>query len=76
MALKKGAGWIHYYDFQHAKGDEDPVEKTKAKVAEKLDGLGVEHVFGFGRVVRSSGPNWFQTVVDIHVSGCRASFNS
>ena len=41
MALKKTGGWIHYYDFQHAPGKEDPVEKTKAKVAQKLDSMGV-----------------------------------
>ena len=44
-ALKKTGGWIHYYDFQHAPRKEDPVEKTKLKVAEKLDSLGVSYVF-------------------------------
>ncbi len=39
FALKKQGGWIHYYDFQHAIGNEDPIEKTKLKVAEKLDSL-------------------------------------
>ena len=34
-ALKKSGGWIHYYDFQHAPGKEDPAEKTKLKVAAK-----------------------------------------
>ena len=67
-ALKKHGGWIHYYDFQHASGNEDPVEKTKLKVAQKLGGLGVGYVFAFSRVVRSTGPNWYQTVLDIQVT--------
>ena len=46
---------------------EDPVEKTKLKVAQKLDSLGVGYIFAFSRVVRSTGPNWYQTVLDIQV---------
>ena len=41
-SLKRQGGWIHYYDFQHAVGNENPTEKTKLKVAEKLDSLGVD----------------------------------
>ena len=74
MALKKEGGWIHYYDFEHAIGKEDPVEKTKIKVAKKLDSLGVGYVFAFSRVVRSTGPNWYQTVLDIHVSQLPSKF--
>ena len=51
-ALKKTGGWIHYYDFQHAPGKENPSEKTKLKVAEKLDSLGVSYVFANSRVMR------------------------
>ena len=76
-ALKTSGGWIHFYDFQHATGDEKPVEKTKLKVAQKLDSLGVGYSFVFSRVVRSTGPNWYQTVLDIQVTSmCQASFNS
>ncbi len=67
LALKKSGGWIHYYDFQHATGKEDPVEKTKLKVAEKLDSMGVCYVFANSRVMRPTGPNWYQTVLDIQV---------
>jgi tRNA (guanine37-N1)-methyltransferase len=66
-ALKQTGGWIHYYDFQHARGKENPAEKTKLKVAEKLDCLGVNYVFANSRVMRPTGPNWYQTVVDIKV---------
>ncbi len=65
--LKQTGGWIHYYDFQHAPGKENPTEKTKLKVAEKLDCLGVNYVFANSRVMRPTGPNWYQTVVDIKV---------
>lgn len=67
-ALKPTGGWIHYYDFQHAIGKEDPEEKTKLKVAQKLDSLGVDFNINFSRVIRSTGPNWYQTVLDIQVS--------
>ena len=67
-ALKRSGGWIHYYDFQHAYGNEDPVKKTEQKVAEKLDRLGAKYCFTCGRVIRSTGPNWYQTVLDIQVT--------
>jgi tRNA (guanine37-N1)-methyltransferase len=67
-ALKKEGGWIHYYDFQHATGNEDPIEKTKSKVAQKLETIGVGYTFTHSRVVRRTGPNWYQTVVDIKLS--------
>jgi tRNA (guanine37-N1)-methyltransferase len=65
LALKKAGGWIHYYDFEHAKKNENPIEKVKLKVAEKLGGLGVTFEIPFGRVIRSTGPNWYQIVLDI-----------
>jgi tRNA (guanine37-N1)-methyltransferase len=72
--LKKQGGWIHYYDFQHKVGNENPAEKTRLKVAEKLDSLGVGYVFAFSRVVRRTGPNWYQTVLDIHVASLPNKF--
>jgi len=73
-ALKKPGGWIHYYDFQHAAGNEKPVEKTKLKVAQKLGSLGVGYKFVFSRVVRSTGPNWYQTALDIQVDSLPSKF--
>lgn len=73
-ALKKDGGWIHYYDFQHAAGTENPIEKTKQKVAEKLDTLGMGYTFAFSRIVRSTGPNWYQTVLDIRVDKLPSKF--
>ena len=73
-ALKKEGGWIHYYDFQHAVGNENPAEKTRLKVAAKLDSLGADHTFAFSRVVRRTGPNWYQTVLDIHIASLPSKF--
>lgn len=64
-ALKEQGGWIHYYDFEHAKANENPVEKARLKVAKRLDRLDAEYEFSLGRIVRSSGPNWCQVVLDI-----------
>jgi tRNA (guanine37-N1)-methyltransferase len=73
-ALKKQGGSIHYYDFQHAVGNENPIEKTKLKVAAKLDSLGVDYTFFFSRVIRRTGPNWYQTVLDIDVASLSYKF--
>lgn len=67
LALKKGGGWIHYYDFEHAKKNENPIEKIKLKVAEELENLGVAFDILLGRVVRATGPNWYQIVLDIKI---------
>ncbi|HKM59710.1 MAG TPA: class I SAM-dependent methyltransferase family protein [Candidatus Bathyarchaeia archaeon] len=73
-ALKLSGGWIHLYDFQHAAGNENPVDKTKLNVAQKLGSLGVGYSFVFSRVVRSTGPNWYQTVLDIQVNASPSKF--
>ncbi len=65
LALKKTKGWIHYYDFEHANKNENPIEKVKLKVAEKLESLDVAFEFPFSRVVRTTGPNWYQIALDI-----------
>ncbi len=65
LALKPAKGWIHYYDFEHAKKDENPIEKTKEKVSEKLKTIFADYEIKFGRVVRTTGPNWYQVVLDV-----------
>jgi len=67
-ALKASGGWIHYYGFEHEKKTESASEKVKLKVAETLDALGLDFEVPFVRVVRSTGPNWFQLVADVHVT--------
>lgn len=64
-ALKNSEGWIHYYDFEHAAKNENPMEKVKLKVAEKLESMEVKFEIPFSRVVRTTGPNWHQIVLDI-----------
>ena len=67
-ALKPTGGWIHYYDFEHAKKGEDPIEKTRLRVAGKLAELCVTYEFPCSRIVRTVGPNWHQVVLDIRVT--------
>jgi len=66
-AFKSSGGYIHYYDFAHAGKGANPIEKVKARVSERLRGLGVRFDLPLSRVVRTTGPNWHQVVVDIHV---------
>jgi tRNA (guanine37-N1)-methyltransferase len=68
LALKPKGGWIHYYDFEHAKKGENPIEKTELKVSKKLQMLGVDFQAAFERIVRTTGPNWYQVVLDIRVN--------
>jgi len=74
LALKPSGGWIHFHDFLHATSKEDPAEKTKQKVAEKLGGLYVGYTFANARVVRSTGPNWWHIVLDIQVTKLPGKF--
>jgi len=73
-ALKPSGGMIHYYDFQHAPGKENPTEKTELVVTKKLDDLGVSFVIANSRVMRPTGPNWYQTVLDIQVNSLPNKF--
>jgi tRNA (guanine37-N1)-methyltransferase len=68
LALKNSGGWIHYYDFEHAKKGENAVEKVRLKVSERLESLGVPFENPSARIVRSTGPNWHQIVLDIKVT--------
>lgn len=71
LALKRSGGCIHYFDFQHATKCEDPIEKSCQKIVKCLDTLGVTYHIDFSRVIRSIGPFWYQTVLDISVSGLK-----
>jgi tRNA (guanine37-N1)-methyltransferase len=73
-ALKPSGGMIHYYDFQHAPGKENPTEKTELVVTKKLGDLGVSFVIANSRVMRPTGPNWYQTVLDIQVNSLPNKF--
>jgi tRNA (guanine37-N1)-methyltransferase len=71
LALKPAGGWIHYYGFEYANRNEDPVKKAETKVTEKMRGLCKEFNVEFGRTVRPIGPRWYQVVLDIHVKNFR-----
>lgn len=73
-ALRPSGGWIYYYDFEHASKNENPLSKSIMKVSEVLNDLGVNYSVSFSRVVRSTGPNWYQTVLDIQVTGLPSKF--
>jgi tRNA (guanine37-N1)-methyltransferase len=66
-ALKASGGWIHYYSLEHAAKTENAAEKAKLKVSEALDALDVDFEVPCARVVRSTGPNWFQLAADVHI---------
>ena len=67
FALKPTGGCIHYYDFEHATKTENPLEKINAKLSEKLQKLNVDFAVSFSRIVRTTGPRWYQVVVDVKV---------
>jgi len=66
-ALKVSGGWIHYYGLEHAAKTENPAEKARLKVTEAFNALRVDFEVPSVHVVRSTGPNWYQLVADIHV---------
>ena len=67
LALKPTGGFVHYYDFEHATKNENPVEKVKTKLSEKLQKLNVDFEMPFSRVVRTTGPHWYQVTIDTKV---------
>jgi tRNA (guanine37-N1)-methyltransferase len=67
LALKPTGGWIHFYGFEYANRNEDPVKKAEMKVSEKMRRLCREFQVEFGRIVRPIGPRWYQVVLDIQV---------
>ncbi len=68
LALKRTGGWIHYYDFEYARKDGDAAEKVKLRVSERLQSLGVDFQVFCTRVVRSTGPHWWQVVSDLKIA--------
>jgi tRNA (guanine37-N1)-methyltransferase len=67
LALKPTGGYVHYYGFEHATKNENSVEKVRAKLSEKLQKLYVDFEVSSSRVVRTTGPRWYQVVVDVKV---------
>jgi tRNA (guanine37-N1)-methyltransferase len=66
-AVKPQGGWIHYYAFEHARKEESPIKKAKAKIVEVLKPQNVTFELPLGRVVRQTGPNWYQIAIDIQI---------
>jgi len=66
-ALKTSGGWLHVHLFEHALKTEDVKEEAKLKLTDALSSLGVPFEVPFVRVVRDTGPNWYQIVTDVLV---------
>lgn len=67
-SLKRpGETTLHYYAFEHANRDENPIRKVEAKVSRKLQDLGVCFTVSSSRIVRETGPNWYQVVLDLKI---------
>lgn len=66
-SISREGGTIHYYDFTHANKSEDPIKNIIEKVASKLKNQPRHFSIDYGRVIRSTGPNWYQVVLDIDV---------
>lgn len=64
-ALRNTRGWIHCYAFECAEKKENSIQKAKLKVIEKLESVNVIFEIPFGRVVRTTGPYWYQIALDI-----------
>jgi len=64
-SLKPKLGNIHIYDFVHAKKGENPLQKTLDKIASRLSQFELSVIRRDARIVRTIGPNWYQTVVDL-----------
>lgn len=67
-AVKPQSGWIHYYNFEHAGKKENSIAKAKAKIVEKLQQQSINFELPFSRIVRQTGPNWYQIDIDIQVN--------
>jgi tRNA (guanine37-N1)-methyltransferase len=66
-AVRAPRGWIHYYDFEHARKQENAIDKVATKVGERLHDLGTPFELASSRIVRQTGPNWYQVALDLQV---------
>jgi tRNA (guanine37-N1)-methyltransferase len=65
IALRPFGGFVHYYDFIHARKEEKPVEGVVERVRERMGGLKIGFEVASSRVVRTVGPNWYLVVLDM-----------
>ncbi len=64
-ALKPRLGHVHIYDFVHARKGYDPLQKSLDKITSTLRLCEVSVIRKEARIVRTIGPNWYQTVADL-----------
>lgn len=65
IALRKGKGWIHVYLHIDAGKKEDPIDKARIIVLDRLIQLGYIGNVVSGRIVRTIAPRKYQVVLDV-----------
>jgi tRNA (guanine37-N1)-methyltransferase len=65
-AIRSPGGWIHYYEFAHACKGKDPAQVAQQRVVDRLKEC-TKVIDVNSRIVRQTGPNWYQIALDIHV---------
>ncbi|MEM3440367.1 MAG: class I SAM-dependent methyltransferase family protein [Candidatus Bathyarchaeia archaeon] len=65
VSALRGRGFINYYCFSHGKGEGAAVDGARARLAERLDSIGCDYEILNAKVVRETGPNWYQIAFDL-----------
>ena len=67
-------GYVHVFMHIAASKGEDPIDKTRLPLAEKLDNIpGIEYKIIFSRIVRTVGPRRYQVVHDVEIHKLHSS---
>ncbi len=67
-------GYVHVFMHTMAGKEEDPIEKTRVSLVEKLEETpGIEYKIVFSRIVRTVGPRRYQVVHDVEIHKLRSS---
>ncbi len=67
-ALKPTGGLIHVHLFEHAAKGLDPAEAARKKVYETLRRGNINFSVISVRIIRSTGPNWWQLAADLQIA--------
>jgi tRNA (guanine37-N1)-methyltransferase len=69
ISALRGEGFVHYYCFSHGKGEGEAVDRARAELVGKMDSIGCDYEISNVRVVRETGPNWYQIAFDLAIRG-------
>jgi tRNA (guanine37-N1)-methyltransferase len=67
LALKPRGGWVHYQDFVFTKQGDNPAIKSVERLSTILNELKVNYQIPSSRIIRSIGPRWYQTALDVQI---------